>query len=78
MKEEKSKTVRIACELSPKSFERLAQLREQIDAMSNIEVIRRALSLFALLVSEVRSGGEVHLVRKSGEVLLLNAVVIMT
>ena len=71
----KSKTVRIACELTEKSNERLTRLREQCDAASNVEVIRKAISIFALLVTEIESGGEVRLVRKSGEVLLLNPAI---
>ena len=76
MKTIREKTVRIACELSPQSFERLNLLREQVDAATNVEVIRRGLSVFALLVREIKSGGEVHLIRASGEVLLLNLAIV--
>lgn len=62
--------------LSAESTQRLARIQEDIGAPSDVEVIRRALSVFALLVSEVTSGGEVHLVRHTGEVLLLNAVIL--
>lgn len=69
-------SVRLNVSLTPKSAGRLAFLRGVLGATSNVDVIRRALSLLALLAEEVQAGGHVHLIRKSGETLLLDALVV--
>lgn len=69
--------VRFECRLTPQSFARLNELRRQIDAVSNVEVFRKAVSVFALLVSEIKTGGQIHLIRANGEVLLLNHAIVI-
>lgn len=76
-KPKEQELVRFECKLTPESFARLSELRRQTDAVSNTEVVRKAVGVFALLVSEIKKGGEVHLVRGNGEVLLLNHAILI-
>ena len=43
--------------------------------VSRIEVIKKSVSLFNMLMSEVSKGSEVQLLRYNGEVLCLNSLV---
>jgi len=76
-KPKEQELVRFECKLTPESFARLSELRRQTDAVSNTEVVRKAVGVFSLLVSEIKKGGEVHLVRGNGEVLLLNHAIVI-
>lgn len=68
--------VRVTAELSPRSQKKLAELRERLGLKSNVEVIRRALSLLHLMSSEVGEGGHVTLTRAKGDVLLIDPLLI--
>lgn len=63
-------TTRVQFEMPRKSYERLVELREKIEASSHAEVIRRALQLYEALIEEAENGADISLrSEKDGEVI---------
>ena len=60
--------------MTPKSFSMLSDMASSL-LVSKIEVIKKSVSLFNMLMSEVSKGSEVQLLRYNGEVLCLNSLV---
>jgi Arc/MetJ-type ribon-helix-helix transcriptional regulator len=60
--------VRRSIELTPKTAERLDRLRENLEATSDTEVIRRALQVLEALVDDEKAGRELQVRdRSTGE-----------
>lgn len=51
---------------------KFAHLRETLELEDNVSVVNRGLSLLSLLVNELESGTQINLIRKDGEVLILD------
>lgn len=67
-------TRKIEIVLTPQGFTSLSDMASSL-VVSKIEVIRKSVSLFNMLMSEVAKGSDVQLLRYNGEVLCLNALV---
>ncbi len=63
-------TTRVQFEMPKKSYERLVDLREKIEASSHAEVIRRALQLYEAIIEEAEKGAEISIrSEKDGEII---------
>lgn len=67
-------TRKIEIVMTPKGFSMLSDMASSL-LVSKIEVIRKSVSLFNMLMSEVSKGSQVHLLRYNGEVLCLDSLV---
>lgn len=61
--------------LTSKSHQKMDWL-QKLTGLNELGILRRALSVFHLLVTEVTQGAQVHLVRPSGDVVLLNDILV--
>jgi hypothetical protein len=59
---------RLTLEFTPDAAERLREIKEELGAPSNADVIRKALLLFEWFLSLRREGSRVQIVEKSGNV----------
>lgn len=63
----KKESVRLNLEMSLQVRERLENLREQTDADSLTEVVRRALAVYEYLYDGIQDGGKIILRRENGK-----------
>lgn len=52
-------TRRVQFEMPQRSFDRMNELQEKIEASSHAEVVRRALQLYEALIEESEMGNEI-------------------
>ena len=63
-----ARTARLQIVLPQPSFDRLEAIKEETEAASYAEVIRRALRLYEGLLAETREGGKLVVLRDDGSV----------
>ena len=67
-----SKTHRLQVELPPRSFDRLARLKEATEAPSHAEVVRNSMRLYELMINEVQAGRQFLVKEPSGTIVPFN------
>lgn len=67
-------TIRLTFDVSPELNAKLDNLKEQLDAASKVEVVRRAVGLYALVLERKKMGERLSILDKDGhavEIILL-------